>query len=88
MVEFDRAERRLRQGRGIGRCANVGLDLEQYDADYADPAVAERVQRDVADGVELGVQGTPTFFLNGARFEPRSFDDFDAALAEALAQQR
>ena len=66
----------------------IGLDLEQYDADYADPAVAERVQRDVADGVELGVQGTPTFFLNGARFEPRSFDDFDAALAEALAQQR
>lgn len=64
----------------------IGLDLVRYDADYASEEVAARVQRDVEDGIALGVQGTPTFFLGGERFEPESVADFDAALAEAVAE--
>lgn len=64
----------------------IGLDMGQYDADYASEEVADRVQRDVEDGVALGVQGTPTFFLDGERFEPTSVDDFDKALEEAVAE--
>jgi protein-disulfide isomerase len=63
----------------------LGLDMEQYDADYADPEVAARVQRDVEDGTELGVQGTPTFYVDGELLEPRSYEDFTAALDNALA---
>lgn len=39
-----------------------------------------RVQADFEGGVRSGVNGTPTFFLNGSRFEPVSgFDElFDA----------
>lgn len=66
--------------------AEIGLDMEQYDADYVSDEVAARVQRDVEDGTALGVQGTPTFFLNGERFEPTSVEDFDQALEEALAE--
>jgi predicted DsbA family dithiol-disulfide isomerase len=64
----------------------IGLDMEQYDADYASEEVAARVQRDVEDGVALGVQGTPTFFLDGKRFEPTSVEDFEEGLKEALAE--
>lgn len=64
----------------------IGLDMGQYDADYADPDVAARVQEDVEAGTDLGVQGTPTFFINGELFEPRSYDDFTTALDEALAE--
>jgi len=60
--------------------------MEQYDSDYASKEVADRVQRDVDDGLALGVQGTPTFFLNGERFEPSSVQDFNTAIDAALAE--
>jgi protein-disulfide isomerase len=65
---------------------DLGLDMERYDADYASQEVDERISRDVADGESLGVQGTPTFFVDGERFEPRSVEDFTKALDEALAE--
>jgi protein-disulfide isomerase len=67
----------------------LGLDLEAYDAAVADPATLARVEKDQADGESLGVQGTPTFFLNGELIQPMGPDDFgmmiDKALAEASA---
>ncbi|QWC85712.1 DsbA family protein [Nocardioidaceae bacterium] len=64
----------------------IGLDMEQYDADYASEEVADRVARDLEDGTTLGVQGTPTFYLDGELFQPETVDDFSAALDEALAE--
>ncbi|MFI6674899.1 DsbA family protein [Kribbella sp. NPDC050470] len=58
-----------------GFAKDLGLDLAAYDKAYAAPATLERIKKDVADGEALGVQGTPTFFLNGKRLEPRSYDD-------------
>lgn len=69
-----------------GFAAELGLDMAAFDAAYADPATLERVRLDVADGRALGVQGTPTFFLNGTRFQPRSYEDVTAALDKALAE--
>ncbi len=65
---------------------DLGLDMAQFDADYASTDVAERVQRDVDDGTDLGLQGTPTFFVDGELFEPQTIEDFSTALDEALAQ--
>ncbi|MFJ9392349.1 DsbA family protein [Nocardioides sp. NPDC101246] len=64
----------------------IGLDMKTYDADYASEEVAARVQRDIDDGTELGVQGTPTFFVDGEPFQPQTAEDFDRVLDEALAQ--
>ncbi|MCL4369198.1 MAG: DsbA family protein [Actinobacteria bacterium] len=65
---------------------DLGLDLEQYDRDVDSDAVADRVERDFQDASRLGVTGTPSFFLNGERFQPQSDQDFydsiDAALAD------
>lgn len=62
----------------------IGLDMEQFDADYASEEVAARVQRDVDDGLELGVQGTPTFYVDGEPLQPRSYEDFTSAIDAAL----
>ena len=64
----------------------LGLDMDQYDADYASQEVEERISRDVADGESLGVAGTPTFFVDGEPFEPQSVEDFTTVLDEALAE--
>lgn len=66
--------------------ANLGLDLAAYDRAVADPATERRVQRDLDDGIALGVRGTPTFFLNGQRVEPRAEQQFRAMLDDALQQ--
>ncbi len=67
-----------------GFAEDLGLDLKQYDADVADPEVAARVQRDFDDGRALGVQGTPTFFLDGQRLEAADPDELYQLVQEAL----
>jgi protein-disulfide isomerase len=47
----------------------LGLDMTAYDRDIREPALAERVRSDALSGLHSGVQGTPTFFLNGRRLE-------------------
>lgn len=71
-----------------GFAQELGLDMAAFDAAYADPATAARIQLDVDDGVALGVQGTPTFFLDGHRLQPRSYDDLAAAVDNALQQRQ
>lgn len=63
---------------------DLGLDMAAFDAAYSDPATAARVAADVADGEALGVQGTPTFFLDGQRLEPTTYGDLTDALDAAL----
>lgn len=64
----------------------LGLDLTRFKADVADAATRSRVQADVADGEALGVTGTPTFFVNGAKFTGRpDYAGLKAAVDKALA---
>lgn len=51
----------------FGYAEQLGLDMDQFRAVYDDPATLEQIRRDQTDGEALGVQGTPTFFLNGAK---------------------
>lgn len=67
-----------------GFASELGLDMVAYDAAYADPATAQRVQADLTDGRALGVQGTPTFFINDAPVELQSWNDLRVALDNAL----
>lgn len=64
----------------------LGLDLTKFRADAAGAEVAARVEADSRDGANLGVQGTPTFFVNGTRFEGQpSYAGLKSAVDEALA---
>ncbi|WP_308125960.1 DsbA family protein [Nonomuraea ceibae] len=69
-----------------GFAKDLGLDLAAWDRAYDDPATLARIRKDMADGRALGVQGTPTFFLNGTRIEPRTLAEFRAAIDAALAE--
>ncbi|MFF8382225.1 DsbA family protein [Streptomyces kanasensis] len=70
--------------RGFAR--ELGLDMKKFEADWKDPATAERVEKDRRDGIALGVQGTPTFFVNGNRPQIGSLADFRAAIDAELAK--
>lgn len=64
----------------------LGLDLARYDKDVASAEVRARVEKDRQDGLALGIQGTPTFFLDGAMIQPQSEKDLRGLLDDAIAR--
>lgn len=64
----------------------LGLDMAKFKADVASSETQKRVDVDQQDGMALGVQGTPTFFLNGEKFEGQpTYEGLKAAIDAALA---
>ncbi|RYZ83469.1 MAG: hypothetical protein EOP04_19910, partial [Proteobacteria bacterium] len=46
----------------------IGLDMEQFQEDMQQNFSAEKVQRDFESGLRSGVNRTPTFFINGEKY--------------------
>jgi protein-disulfide isomerase len=47
------------------RAERLGLDVERFERDRRDPALAERIERDFRSGIRAGVATTPTQFVDG-----------------------
>jgi protein-disulfide isomerase len=47
----------------------LGLEVEPFDQELAEHVHAERVHEDFMSGVRSGVNGTPTFYINGLRYD-------------------
>jgi len=47
----------------------LGLDVEQFDTELVRHVHAARIREDFMSGVRSGVNGTPTFYINGARHD-------------------
>ena len=62
----------------------IGLDMEQYDADVADPSTLQRVRYDFDAGRELGVRGTPSILVDGKLLDIQRVEDIRDALDAAL----
>ena len=43
----------------------LGLDVEKFKKDMADPAVKKMIEVQQRQGITLGARGTPAFFVNG-----------------------
>jgi protein-disulfide isomerase len=54
--------------------AKAGMDLNKLKADMADPAIEKALTSSIALAHKVGVDGTPTFVLNG-KFHPGAVDD-------------
>ena len=48
---------------------DLGLEPDRFEHDRTSPEVSSRIDRDVASGELSGVQGTPTFYVNGIRHD-------------------
>ena len=53
----------------LAHAKSIGLDMQQFARDLADPTYTKRVRDDFRSGVRSGVNGTPTFFMNGERYD-------------------
>ncbi|MCP2167683.1 DsbA family protein [Goodfellowiella coeruleoviolacea] len=69
--------------------SQVGLDLDRFRADLSSPKVQAAIDQGRADGRRLGVTSTPTFFVNGVRFQPQatSIADIDRELRALIDRE-
>ncbi|MEM9462585.1 MAG: DsbA family protein [Myxococcota bacterium] len=49
----------------VAWAGELGLDVEQFRRDLADPALARRIKEQQQQSRSLGAGGTPAFFING-----------------------
>jgi protein-disulfide isomerase len=66
-----------------GYAEGLGLDVERFDRELAGHVHAARVHEDFISGVRSGVNGTPTFYVNGVRHD----DSYDRDTLLAALQQ-
>ncbi len=62
----------------------IGLDVELFRRHMRASLIEDKVNAEFNEARELGLTGTPSFFLNGERFEFTSFDEFQAGIQAAL----
>jgi protein-disulfide isomerase len=69
--------------------ANIGLDVSKFELDLTAHTYAGLVREDFLSGLHSGVNGTPTFFINGGRHDGSyDFASLLSALEVALEQER
>ena len=62
---------------------DVGLDLDKFGGAIKQGIVTKRIKEDRASGIRSGVNGTPSFFIHGARYDgPPDFDSLRVALEQ------
>jgi protein-disulfide isomerase len=72
----------------LGYAASLGLDAKQIARDLDAGTYVKRVRDDFRSGVKSGVNGTPTFFVNGVRYDGSWANEkaFIGALRDAAQQ--
>jgi protein-disulfide isomerase len=64
--------------------AQLGLDIERLTAAASDAEVERRIRQDTSDGQALGVNRTPTFFVNGRPLARVGYEPLRSAIVAAL----
>ncbi len=63
------------------------LDLEKFVQHQKSSLLQGNIKANMLEARELGLTGTPSFYLNGTKMEVSSFDEFKAKIAEAVNPQ-
>jgi protein-disulfide isomerase len=48
---------------------SLKLNMDTFQKDIQDPKLAERVDSDFESGIESGVNGTPSFYINAVKYD-------------------
>ncbi len=64
--------------------AQLGLDTTKFKTDMASDAVAQKISFDQAIGYKVGVDSTPSFFLNGVKLSNSIIEDLQTANGNQL----
>lgn len=66
----------------------LGLNVAQFKQDYASTKVNDLINADMAAGNKLGVDATPTFYLNGKQIQTNAnVGEFEQQIKDAIAKK-
>jgi protein-disulfide isomerase len=66
----------------------VGLNIPAFKMDLQDPMLGEKVEADFESGVRSGVNGTPSFFVNGDKYHgPFDYASLASAVEEKMRRE-
>jgi protein-disulfide isomerase len=68
----------------LGIAKGLGLDMTRFTKDMNSRSVRDFVARDVVNGRQIGVRGTPSIFVNGKRAKIRTPFDLFTVIDEEL----
>jgi protein-disulfide isomerase len=66
----------------------LGLDMLKFNTDLKDPAIVSLIDRDMQNGSQAEVRGTPTVFINGKPLNQRSLPGFVEAIEAELKKKK
>jgi NhaA family Na+:H+ antiporter len=68
--------------------AELGLDTNRFERELKEHVYADRVREDFVSGVRSGVNGTPSFYINGERYDgPWDVESLLAEIQKPLGVQ-
>jgi protein-disulfide isomerase len=64
----------------------LDLNLPQFNSDWRSQNLIFKIEKDIENGIRSGVNGTPTFFINGNRLDSYydSYESLEYAVKNAL----
>ena len=65
----------------------LGLDMEKFNKDMSSPAIGNLINRDLKNGREAEIRGTPTIFINGKILKKRDLNGFSEMIATELKRK-
>lgn len=70
----------------IGYAKDLGLNVTQFTSDIDSQKTSDRVNKDTNDGNTIGINETPTFYLNGVQIAnlPQTYADFKSLISAEL----
>ena len=69
----------------IGYAETLGLNISQFTTDLDAGKYKDKIDRDAADGISLGINSTPTIYVNGIKIMVAGGDSLVNAIDSALA---
>jgi len=67
-----------------GYASELALDRTRFDRALDSGKFADMVQHDIEEGMKLGINATPTLFINGRRVSAKSYDELKANVEAAF----
>jgi protein-disulfide isomerase len=68
----------------IKYAAKIKLNTEKFKSDFETPSFLEKVESDFESGMRSGVNGTPSFFINGKKYNGNWEDNYLLEFLEKL----
>ena len=66
----------------------LGLNETEFKKLQQDSGIITQIRRDYEEGIQLGIRGVPTVFINGRKMRDRSMANMEAVINKELAKAK